>query len=428
MKTKKPIVPFFPYFPANKNTSPIPPFTPRTCRNPTEHVTFHHRVSSSSSSSPSPSGPPCTRPHHRLILPRKEYSGGIGAVPHRPTLPIPPQQRPHVVTHLLVERERPESSSMQPPRPPPRRLPPLNRNLRRARHQVHHRPPRRPLQHQPLVARPRECLIQRLKAPENRDQNVPPIADRRDGVECPDAIDGEGLILLDIPCVVDDIESERNPHESGEFLHPCPDLLHHLLHGGAGSPRHHGGDPQVRSLVRAGGDGLEQRRPLRAEGVADVNNVEFGLAFQGLHDGAVAGHVAERGPRAHLLELEHRPPSRLEGTHLLGGGSQGLVSPLAGVRHSAEERLEEVGGELLLGVPVGRAELVEHPHQLLQPRGVSVGHGPGGLKEDVVGPPAALRGEGSGELEGDVGRGVVGGGGGAAAAGAAAKHGEWLKN
>jgi len=46
-------------------------------------------------------GPPYTGPHHRLVLPRKEYSG-VGALCHCPSLPIPPQQRSHIIANLFV--------------------------------------------------------------------------------------------------------------------------------------------------------------------------------------------------------------------------------------------------------------------------------------------------------------------------------------
>lgn len=176
-------------------------------------------------------------------------------------------------------------------------------------------------------------------------------------------------------------------------------------------------------LVGAGGDGFEQSRPLRAVGVADVDYVQLALAVERVHDRAVARHVAERGPRADFLEFQHRLPRRFEGTSFFRSREEGLVSSLAGIRHAAEQSVEEVRGELLVGVAVRRAHLVEHPHELLHAAAVSVGDGLGRREEDVISPVGVV---GGAELDGDVARGgnrvvvvvVVGGlGGGGGAVG-----------
>jgi len=76
--------------------------------------------------------------------------------------------------------------------------------------------------------------------------------------------------------------------------------------------------------------------------------------------------------------------------------------------------LEEIRGKFLVGVAVGGAELVEHPEEVMEARGVVVGDGACGFQEEVVGPVG-------GEFEVEVlnlwgggeGVGVIGVGGGA---------------
>lgn len=58
----------------------------------------------------------------------------------------------------------------------------------------------------------------------------------------------------------------------------------------------------------------------------------------------------------------------------------------------------------MLGVAVGGAQLVEHPHELLDVGAVLVGQGAGALQEEVGGP---LAGGGGGEV-GDAGIGAEG--------------------
>ncbi|POO00709.1 hypothetical protein TorRG33x02_033400 [Trema orientale] len=114
--------------------------------------------------------------------------------------------------------------------------------------------------------------------------------------------------------MVDNVELEGHPHEPRELLHSRPYLLHHLLYGpsGTGGGGVAGGDDgsqaEVRGLVRTGGEGFEEGRPLGAIRVAYVDYVELGLALEGFHYGPIARHVSERGPRADFLELQHHLP------------------------------------------------------------------------------------------------------------------------
>lgn len=141
-------------------------------------------------------------------------------------------------------------------------------------------------------------------------------------------------------------------------------------------------------LICPGCQSLKQGWPLGAVRVADVNYVQLALALKGLHDCAVASDVAEGGPGAHLLELQHHLPGGLEGAGLVRRGQPGAVAPLARVGHATKQGLEEVVGQLLFDVAVRGAELIEHPHELLDTGAVLVSDGSGGLEEDVGGPLA----------------------------------------
>jgi len=69
---------------------------------------------------------------------------------------------------------------------------------------------------------------------------------------------------------MNDVELKGHAHESGEFLHSGADFLHDLVRGGGGDE---GGETEVGGVVVSGGQGFEERRPLGAIGVADVNYV-----------------------------------------------------------------------------------------------------------------------------------------------------------
>ena len=118
--------------------------------------------------------------------------------------------------------------------------------------------------------------------------------------------------------------------------------------------------------------------------------------------------MSEGCPGTDLLELQHRLARGFEGACFLGGRGQGSIGSVPGLSDAAEEGLEEVGGQFLVGVAVGGGQFVEHPHQLLEARGVLVGDGTCGFEEDVVGPLAGeLEREGcvAGGREGEVGGG-----------------------
>ncbi|PON66772.1 hypothetical protein PanWU01x14_108090 [Parasponia andersonii] len=115
--------------------------------------------------------------------------------------------------------------------------------------------------------------------------------------------------------MVDHVELEGHPHEPRELLHSRSYLLHHLLYrpsgrgGGIGvAGGDDGGQAEVWGLVRPGGEGFEEGRPLGAIRVAYVDYVELRLALQGFQYGPIARHVSERGPRADFLELQHHLP------------------------------------------------------------------------------------------------------------------------
>ncbi|KAL2322837.1 hypothetical protein Fmac_027216 [Flemingia macrophylla] len=219
---------------------------------------------------------------------------------------------------------------MQASAPPGRRLPPLHGIPLRARHQVHHRPPRRALQHQPLVACLRKALVQSLEVnpkppqalleplhelvtvdsyvqiglllhhrhdprPQRLQrgyQRVAAVPRRGYRMQRVDAVHGQGLVVLDVEVgeievgevagVVEDAELERNAHESGELLHARADFLHDAVNSGAVGPSSRGddgGEAEMRRFVGSSGEGFEKRRPLRAVGVADVENVQLGASL-----------------------------------------------------------------------------------------------------------------------------------------------------
>ncbi|KAL5187472.1 hypothetical protein HKD37_05G013142 [Glycine soja] len=261
--------------------------------------------------------PPCTGPHHRRVLPREEYSG-IGARRHRPPFPVPPQQRPHVVTNLLAKRRRLQPSVVKPRHPPRRRLAALHGLRRRARHQVHHRPPCRSLQHQPLVARLHKTLVQsievnpkppqtflkafhelvtvdpnvqislllhhrhnpRLQRLQRRYQRVAVVSYGGNRMQPVHTIHSQSFILFDIKFVeielgeisvmMNDVELKRNAHEPREFLHPRSDFLHYALNGITRSTRDNGGQAQMRCFIAPCGQRFQKRWPLGAISVADV--------------------------------------------------------------------------------------------------------------------------------------------------------------
>lgn len=76
---------------------------------------------------------------------------------------------------------------------------------------------------------------------------------------------------------------------------------------------------------------------------------------------------------------------------------------LTGVSHAAEQGLEEVRGEFLIGVTIWGPKLVKHPHQLLQACAVFVCDRACGLEEDIGGPLVRR-----GKFEGKVIRGGEG--------------------
>lgn len=123
--------------------------------------------------------------------------------------------------------------------------------------------------------------------------------------------------------------------------------------------------------------------------------------------------MSEGCPGTELLELQHGLASGFEGACFLRGGGQGSIGSVPGLSYAAEEGLEEVGGEFLVGVAVGGAEFVEHPHELLEARGVLVGDGTCSFEKDVVGPVGGeVEREGgvAGGREGQVGGGWCSGG------------------
>ena len=216
-------------------------------------------------------------------------------------------------------------------------------------------------------------------------------------------------------------EGEGHAHEARELLEALRDLPHDALRGRG--PRrgggHHGGDGQVRRVVRRPrGQRLQQRRPLRAEGVAQVQDVQPRrlLLLRGrrrggrgrrrcpsrrrleerLEYGPVGGHVTEGRPWAQLLEPERGASRGLERRVPVGRGGERAQRARAGGGEAREEALEEVGRQLLVHVAVRRRQLVEHPHELLHALAVAGGHGAGALQQQLRGPPpggaAAARG------------------------------------
>ncbi|KAJ4982059.1 hypothetical protein NE237_032896 [Protea cynaroides] len=111
------------------------------------------------------------------------------------------------------------------------------------------------------------------------------------------------------------------------------------------------------SILSAGGKGLEQGGLLGVVGIADVDDAELRLAFQGLQDCTIAGDVTECGLRANLLELQPHLLGGVEGVGHIGGGSEIVVAVLPGVGDVIEKGLEEVGGKLLFCIAVGGAQI-----------------------------------------------------------------------
>ena len=57
-----------------------------------------------------------------------------------------------------------------------------------------------------------------------------------------------------------------------------------------------------------------------------------------------------------------------------------MISLVTGIRHAAEQSLEEVNSKLLIGVAIRRAEFVEDPHELLDMSAVLLGVGTCGFE------------------------------------------------
>lgn len=106
--------------------------------------------------------------------------------------------------------------------------------------------------------------------------------------------------------LVSDGALKRHAHQPGEPLQPGHDLFHHS-HGGLLRGDDDGGEAEVRSALRPRGERLHQRRPLRAVGAVDVDDVHFGFSFERLHHRCVPGHMTECGPGACLLCRSSRP-------------------------------------------------------------------------------------------------------------------------
>ena len=111
---------------------------------------------------------------------------------------------------------------------------------------------------------------------------------------------------------------------------------------------------------------FEESRPLRAQRVGHVDDVDPRLALERLQDRAVARHVAERGPRARLLELEDGLAHGLEVVATLGCGAERRVGAGSAAREAAEEGVHEGPREALLVGAVRGGELVEKPEEVLR--------------------------------------------------------------
>jgi len=147
-------------------------------------------------------------------------------------------------------------------------------------------------------------------------------------------------------------------------------------------------EPEDRWPLGAAGEHVDERGDLHAVRGAELDDVHDGEALDGLEDGGVGGRVAEAVPWREVDEageLDGREAVHVERGRLDGGGDgggDGLAG--AGPGRARDERAEEGRREALVGVPVGRRDVVEHPEDLLRQRGVVGLDGVGAVHQQLL--------------------------------------------
>lgn len=130
-----------------------------------------------------------------------------------------------------------------------------------------------------------------------------------------DAIDGERFVVAQVEqCQVEvrqvqgrllkHAALERHTHKAGESVQPRCDLLHHGERGSLAGDDD-AGEAHVRGLFRPSRQRLQKRGPLRAEGAANVHDVNPRLALHRLQQRSVSRYVPECCPRARFLQRPH---------------------------------------------------------------------------------------------------------------------------
>jgi hypothetical protein len=131
-------------------------------------------------------------------------------------------------------------------------------------------------------------------------------------------------------------------------------------------------EPEDRGAFGAGGEHVDERGDLHAVRGTELDDMHDGEALGGLEDGGVGGRVAEAVPWREVDEageLDGREAVHVERGRL-GGDGGGDRLARAGPGRARDERAEERRREALVGVPIGRRDVVEHPQDLLRERGV----------------------------------------------------------
>lgn len=94
------------------------------------------------------------------------------------------------------------------------------------------------------------------------------------------------------------------------------------------------------------------------------------------------------------MELEDQPPSGVEGVILLGNRDEGFVATETSFSGPAEESLQEVGSQFLIGITIRGGQLVQHPKKMVDFVGVFFRYSSSTLFEKGGGPFSGGRGSG----------------------------------
>jgi len=147
-------------------------------------------------------------------------------------------------------------------------------------------------------------------------------------------------------------------------------------------------EPKDRGALGAAGEHVDERRDLHAVRRAELDDMHDGEALDGLEDGGVGGRVPEPVPRREVDEageLDGREPVHVQRGRLdRGRHGRGDRLARAGPGRARDERAEERGREPLVGVPIRRRDVVEHPQDLLRERGVVGLDGVGAVHQQLL--------------------------------------------